>query len=52
MLDEIDYESGMALARLTIREGARYAILEFDQETAEKWRRMMLEWASEHRERK
>lgn len=52
MLDEIDYESGMALARLTIHGGARYAILEFDQEIAEKWGRMMLDWASEHEERK
>jgi hypothetical protein len=51
-LDEIDYESGMALLRLTIREGARYTILEIDEETAEKWGRMMLDWATEQKGRK
>ena len=51
-LDEIDYESGMALLRLTIREGARYTILEIDNETAEKWGRMMLDWAGEQKGRK
>ncbi len=51
-LDEVDYESGMALLRLTIREGARYTILEIDDETAEKWGRMMLDWATAQKGRK
>jgi hypothetical protein len=51
-LEEVDYESGMALLRLTIREGARYTILEIDDETAEKWGRMMLDWAMEQKGRK
>ncbi|WP_298355801.1 hypothetical protein [Rhodoblastus sp.] len=51
-LDEIDYGSGMALLRLTIREGARYTILEIDDETAEKWGQMMLDWAAGQKGRK
>jgi hypothetical protein len=44
-LDEVAYDSGMTLLRLTIREGARYTILEIDAPTAEAWGRMMLDWA-------
>ncbi|HUO53429.1 MAG TPA: hypothetical protein VMU18_01715 [Rhodoblastus sp.] len=44
-LDEVAYESGMTLLRLTIREGARYTILEIDPATARDWGRLMLDWA-------
>jgi len=44
-LDEIAYESGMTLLRVTIREGGRYTILEIDPATADQWGRLMAEWA-------
>ncbi len=46
-LDEIAYESGMRLLRLTIREGGRFTILEIDAATAGEWGRQMCQWASE-----
>lgn len=47
-LDEVAYDSGMTLLRLTIREGARYTILEIDPQTAGLWGRMMSEWSQGH----
>ena len=47
-LDEIAYESGMTLLRLTIREGGRFTILEIDSKTADEWGRLMLQWAREN----
>jgi hypothetical protein len=44
-LDEIAYETGMKLMRLTIREGSRYTILEIDSRTAQAWGQAMLGWA-------
>jgi Family of unknown function (DUF6967) len=44
-LDEVSYESGMTLLRVTIREGGRFTILEIDAATAGRWGTMMLEWA-------
>lgn len=44
-LDEIGYESGMRLLRVTIREGSRYTILEIDAATAVQWSRAMSTWA-------
>jgi hypothetical protein len=44
-VDEVEYESGMRLLRLTIREGARYTILNIDAPTAARWARIMDEWA-------
>ncbi len=46
-LDEIAYESGMTLLRLTIREGSRFTILEIDAATAGEWGRRMVQWALE-----
>ena len=46
-LDEIAYESGMNLLRLTIREGSRFTILEIDRQTAATWGRLMTGWAQE-----
>ena len=44
-LDEVSYESGMTLLRVTIREGGRFTILEIDAATAGRWGTMMTEWA-------
>jgi hypothetical protein len=44
-LDEVSYESGMRLLRVTIREGGRFTILEIDAAAAGQWGKMMMEWA-------
>jgi hypothetical protein len=44
-LDEVGYESGMTLLRVTIQEGARYTILELDAATATLWADEMAHWA-------
>jgi hypothetical protein len=49
-LDEMAYDSGMRLLRLTIREGSRFTILEIDAETAANWGRRMTLWADETRQ--
>ncbi|MCC2096480.1 MAG: hypothetical protein KDJ29_06290 [Hyphomicrobiales bacterium] len=45
-IEEVRYESGMTLMRLTIREGRRYTILEIDPPTAAKWSQVMAGWAA------
>lgn len=44
-LDEIEFESGMCLLRVTIREGSRFTILDLDPATATLWGRAMSDWA-------
>ena len=44
-LEDVAYESGLKLLRLTIREGARYTILEIDAPTALDWAETMRKWA-------
>ncbi len=44
-LDDVAYESGLKMLRVTIREGARYTILELDGATALEWADEMRKWA-------
>jgi hypothetical protein len=44
-LDEVAYDSGLTLLRLTIREGSRFTILEIDAATASEWGARMRDWA-------
>ena len=44
-LEDVAYESGMKLLRVTIREGGRYTILEIDAATAVDWGEEMRKWA-------
>jgi hypothetical protein len=44
-LDEVDFESGMRLLRVTIREGGRFTILDLDAASAAQWGRAMTDWA-------
>jgi hypothetical protein len=46
-LQQVDYEAGgMPLMRLRIRErGARFTIFDFDPGTAERWGKVMFDWA-------
>ncbi len=45
-LTEVDFDSGMRLLRVTIREGGRYTILELDAPTAGRWAQSMAAWAA------
>lgn len=44
-LDDVAYESGLKMLRVTIREGARYTILELDAAAALEWADEMRKWA-------
>jgi hypothetical protein len=44
-LDDVQFESGMRLLRVTIKEGRRFTQLDLDQETAARWGQTMLDWA-------
>jgi hypothetical protein len=48
-LEDVAYESGMKLLRVTIREGGRYTILEIDPPTARDWGEAMRKWAEANR---
>ena len=41
-LEDVDYESGMRLLRIRIREGNRFTIMDIDAETARHWGNAML----------
>jgi hypothetical protein len=48
-LQQIEYEAGgMPFLRLRIRESRRFTIFDIDPVTAERWGRVMLEWAKTH----
>jgi hypothetical protein len=44
-LDEVRFESGMRLLRVTIREGKRFTQLDIDAPTALAWAQVMKLWA-------
>ena len=44
-LDDVQFESGMRLLRVTIKEGRRFTQLDLDEATAERWGQSMLDWA-------
>lgn len=44
-LDDVLFESGMRLIRVTIREGHRFTILDLDAATAAQWGKAMTAWA-------
>jgi hypothetical protein len=45
-LDEVRFESGMRLLRVTIREGKRFTQLDIDAKTAHAWADTMKQWAA------
>jgi Family of unknown function (DUF6967) len=49
-LDDVQFESGMRLLRVTIKEGRRFTQLDLDEETADQWGQTMLDWARRMRE--
>ena len=44
-LEEVRFESGMRLMRVTIREGRRFTIMDIDAATAQNWGEAMKQWA-------
>jgi hypothetical protein len=44
-LDDVRFESGMRLLRVTIREGMRITVLDVDAATALTWAKTMTQWA-------
>jgi hypothetical protein len=44
-LDDVRFESGMQLLRVTIKEGPRFTQLDLDAATADRWGQTMLDWA-------
>ncbi len=44
-LDDVCFESGMRLLRVTIREGKRITVLDIDAPTALAWAKTMTQWA-------
>jgi len=44
-LDDVEFESGMRLLRVTIKEGSRFTQLDLDSDTAARWAQIMQDWA-------
>ena len=44
-LDDVEFESGMRLLRVTIKEGSRFTQLDLDSDTATRWAQIMQDWA-------
>ena len=49
-LEAVEYESGLRMLRLRIREGNRFTILDLDENTASHWGVAMCSWADVHHE--
>ena len=45
-LDDVQFDSGMRLLRVTVKEGRRFTQLDLDQPTAVRWAELMLDWAN------
>lgn len=50
-LDEVRFDSGMRLLRVTIREGKRITALDVDAQTALAWAQIMKNWGERETER-
>lgn len=46
VLQQVEYESGMTLLRVRIREGTRITILELDPDSAARWGKNLIQWAA------
>ena len=45
-LDDVQFDSGMRLLRVTVKEGRRFTQLDLDRPTAVRWAELMLDWAN------
>ena len=50
ILEGVEYESGLRILRLRIREGNRFTILDLDENTARHWGAAMCSWAGQSTE--
>ena len=46
-LENVDYENGMRVLRIHIREGNRFTVMDINGETASRWGDTMNAWASQ-----
>ncbi len=46
-LQEVEYEGGLKLMRIRIREGRRFTVIELDPDTAERWGAALTSWAAQ-----
>jgi hypothetical protein len=44
-LESVEYETGLSLLRIRIREGNRFTTLDIDADTAARWATVMSTWA-------
>ena len=47
MLENVDYENGMRVLRIQIREGNRFTVMDIDENTASRWGSAMTAWTSQ-----
>jgi len=47
-LEEMDYDGGMHLYRITIKERSRFTTLDLDPDTARELAQNLIEWANKH----
>jgi len=45
-LENVDYENGMRVLRIHIREGNRFTVMDIDADTASTWSEVMSDWAN------
>ena len=46
-LEAVEYESGMRILRMRIREGKRFTVMDIDENTARHWGAAMCSWAGQ-----
>ena len=46
-LENVDYENGMRVLRINIREGNRFTVMDINEEIAAQWGDIMCEWAAQ-----
>jgi hypothetical protein len=43
-LENVEYESGLRMLRIRIREGRRFTVMDIDETTASRWNGVMRDW--------
>ena len=46
-LENVDYENGMRVLRVHIREGNRFTVMDINETVASQWGEVMCTWASQ-----
>ena len=49
-LENVDYENGMRILRVHIREGNRFTVMDIDENTDSDWGAAMTDWATQTKE--